>query len=152
MILDRIENVELYAGLNPLFAKAFDLLKSGLPAQQADGKYIIDGENLYYTIAHYTTKPLSAGKLEAHKRYIDIQVVLKGEEIIGYAPLEYLAVVEPYNNTKDIEFLARPEQITKAILKPGLFCILFPQDAHLPCCQITEPADIMKIVFKVRQI
>ena len=150
MILDTIENTHLYLGLNARFSKAFEILTDKTLSQKQDGKYAVDGENIYYTIQRYTTKPLNEGKLEAHRKYIDIQFLLEGQEILGYAPLKGLTTAEEYNPQKDIAFFNTPKEITKVILEPGLFCILFPDDAHLPCCQLAGPAEVRKVVIKVR--
>jgi YhcH/YjgK/YiaL family protein len=182
MILDRIENAQLYLGLNisftaehaetaeknciinsacsavsavnpvvnPGFAKAFEILKDKTLSQKDDSKYAVDGEKIYYTIHRYATKPLNEGKLEAHRKYIDIQFLLSGVELIGYAPLTGLTVAEDYNPQKDIAFFNAPNEITKVKLEPGLFCVLFPHDAHLPCRQLAGPADVRKVVIKVR--
>ncbi|MGA2092406.1 MAG: YhcH/YjgK/YiaL family protein [Sedimentisphaerales bacterium] len=194
MILDRIENARLYAGLNinftaehakllaesrfggaetaeknyiinpetnARFAKAFEVLTDASLLQKKDGKYTVEGDNLFYTIQRYATKPMSEGKLEAHRKYIDIQFLLSGVEILGYSPLKGLTVAEEYNPEKDIVFFETPKEITKVKLEPGLFCILFPDDAHLPsvyeaspsggpCCQVDKPAEVRKVVIKIR--
>jgi YhcH/YjgK/YiaL family protein len=150
MILDTIDNVRLYLGLNAGFAKAFEILTDKTLPQKQDGKYPVDGDNIYYTIQRYTTKPLSEGKLEAHRKYIDIQFLLEGQELLGYAPLKGLTTAEVYNPQKDIAFFNTPKDITKVILEPGLFCILFPDDAHLPCRQLAGPADVRKVVIKIK--
>lgn len=150
MILDTIENTHLYLGVNARFAKAFEILTDKTLSQKQDGKYAVDGENIYYTIQRYTTKPISEGKLEAHRKYIDIQFLLEGREILGCAPLKGLTIAEAYNPQKDIAFLNTPKDITKVILEPGLFCILFPYDAHLPCRQLAGPTEVRKVVIKIR--
>jgi biofilm protein TabA len=195
MILDRIENASLYAGLNAGFAKAFEILRDKTLPQKQDGKYAVDDEKIYYTIQQYTTKPIFsppcpgnplAGKpcggglpseaqrvkeghceaegrsnLEAHRKYIDIQFLLASVEFLGYAPLQGLTTAEEYNHQKDTAFFHTPDEITKVKLEPGLFCILFPDDAHLPAlgevsplggpaCQIAGPSDVRKVVIKVR--
>jgi YhcH/YjgK/YiaL family protein len=150
MILDTIENTHLYLGLNARFSKAFDILTDKTLAKKQDGKYAVDGEKIYYTIQQYTTKPLNEGNLEAHRKYIDIQFLLEGVEILGYAPLKGLTTAEVYNPQKDIAFFNTPKEITKVILEPGLFCILFPDDAHLPCRQLAGPTDVRKMVIKIR--
>jgi biofilm protein TabA len=150
MILDTIDNTRLYVGLHARFAKALEILRDKTLSQKEDGKYAVDGENIYYTIQHYTTKPLNEGKLEAHRKYIDIQFLLSGEEVLGYTPLKGLTISEEYNPAKDIAFYKTPEQLTKVILEPGLFCILFPDDAHLPCRQLTGPEEVKKAVIKIR--
>jgi biofilm protein TabA len=142
MILDRIDNAQLYLGLHAGFARAFEILTDKTLSQKQDGKYAVDGEKIYYTIQRYTTKPLSEGKLEAHRKYIDIQFLLAGVEILGYAPLKGLTTAEVYDPQKDIAFFNTPKEITKVKLEPGLFCILFPDDAHLPCRQLADPTDV----------
>jgi YhcH/YjgK/YiaL family protein len=150
MILDTIDNTRLYVGLHAGSAKAFEILTDKTLSQKEDGKYAVDGDKIYYTIQRYTTKPLSEGKLEAHRKDIDIQFLLEGVEIIGYAPLKGLTTAEVYNPQKDIAFFNTPKEITKVILEPGLFCILFPDDAHLPCRQLAGPAEVRKVVIKIK--
>jgi YhcH/YjgK/YiaL family protein len=150
MILYTIDNTRLYVGLHARFAKAFEILRDKSLSQKEDGKYAVDSDNIYYTIQRYTTKPLSEGKLEAHRKYIDIQFLLEGVEILGYTPLKGLSVAEEYNPEKDIAFFITPKEITKVKLEPGLFCILFPDDAHLPCRQLAGPAEVRKVVIKIR--
>ena len=150
MILERIDNARLYLGLNPGFDKAFEILKDKTLAKKEDGKYAVDGEKIYYTIQRYTSKPLNEGNLEAHRKYIDIQFLLEGVELLGYAPLKGLTTAEEYNPQKDIAFFDTPKEITKVKLEPGLFCILFPDDAHLPCRQLNGPSEALKVVIKIR--
>jgi len=150
MILDTIDNTHLYLGLHADFAKAFEILTDKTLSQKQDGKYAVDGEEIYYTIQRYTTKPLSEGKLEAHRKYIDIQFLLEGQELLGYTPLKGLTTAEEYNPQQDIDFFNTPKEITKVKLEPGLFCILFPDDAHLPCRQLTDPTDVLKVVIKIQ--
>ena len=150
MILDQIDNTHLYLGLHARFKKAFEVLTDKTLSKKEDGKYAVDGENIYYTIQRYTTKPLNEGNLEAHRKYIDIQFLLEGRELLGYAPLKGLTISEQYNPQKDIAFFNTPKDITKVILEPGLFCILFPDDAHLPGRQLSNPAGVLKVVIKVR--
>jgi YhcH/YjgK/YiaL family protein len=150
MILDTTDNARLYLGLHAGFARAFDILTDKTLAQKEDGKYTVDGEKIYYTLQHYTTKPLNEGNLEAHRKYIDIQFLLEGVEILGYAPLKDLTTAKVYNPKKDIAFFNTPKDITKVKLEPGLFCILFPDDAHLPGRQLAGLTEVRKVVIKIQ--
>ena len=150
MILDTIDNTHLYLGLNTRFARAFEIFRDKTLSQKQDGRYAVDGEKIYYTIQRYTTKPLNEGNLEAHRKYIDIQFLLAGVELLGYVPLKGLTTAEEYNPQKDIAFFNTPKEITKVKLEPGLFCILFPDDTHLPCRQFTGPTEVRKVVIKIR--
>ncbi len=96
MIVDRIENTRLYASLHKRFKKAFAALADPALAQKPDGRYSIDGDNLYYMVQHYTTKPVDQARFESHRKYIDIQVLLAGQELLGYVPTTGLEVTVPY--------------------------------------------------------
>ena len=150
MIVDRIENAHLYASLNDRFTKAFEILADRTLSSKQDGRYAVEGNDLYYIVQHYTTRPMEKDKLEAHRKYIDIQVVLSGEESLAYAPIEGLAVAQPYSEDKDIAFYHAPDKISTVTLRPGVFCILFPQDGHIPCCQLNGLSNVHKVVVKVR--
>ena len=152
MILDTIDNTHLYTSLHASFEKALEILRDSTLPQKGDGRYTVDGDEVYYMIQRYATKPMSQGRLEAHRKYIDIQFLLSGQELLGYAPVKDLTVAEEYNPQKDIAFFNTPKDITKIKLEPGLFCILFPDDAHLPCCHLAEPAEARKVVIKIRLI
>ncbi|MBN1415969.1 MAG: YhcH/YjgK/YiaL family protein [Bacteroidales bacterium] len=148
MITDTISNSAVFKCLSANFKKAFDFL------QQADldtlplGKHVIDADNVYAIRSEYTTKDLSDARWEAHRLYADIQLLLAGEEKIGYAPLTTMKVTEDYNPEKDILFLAgEGDYVT---IKPGVFAVFFPHDAHQPCVATGNPQNVKKLVVKVR--
>jgi len=150
MIVDRVENARLYFPVHKRFEKAFAVLAEPGLAKKPDGRYDVNGDDLYYILQHYTTKPIDQGRFESHKKYIDIQILLAGQELLGYSPTTGLEVVEPYSEEKDIMFYRVGTIIAQTKLEPGLFCLLFPHDAHLPSCHVTCPAPVHKIVFKIR--
>ncbi|MBP7052083.1 MAG: YhcH/YjgK/YiaL family protein [Phycisphaerae bacterium] len=149
MIIDRIENARLYEPLHNRFRQAFATLADPAIAQKPDGRYPVDGDDLYYIIQHYTTKPIDQGRFESHKKYIDIQALIAGQEVLGWSPITGLEVVEPYDEVKDIMFYRVGTILAQTRLVPGLFCLLYPQDAHLPSCQVTYPSPVHKVVFKI---
>ncbi len=150
MIVDKIENAGVYADLSERLAKALEVLKKEDFSKKAEGRYDIDGNNLYYLVQRYQTKPMEQCKLEAHEKYIDIQFVANGEEILAYTPVENLEIATPYNNEKDIVFYKTPAKITSINLTAGMFCVLYPQDAHMPKCQLGGPSNVLKVVVKVK--
>ena len=88
MIIDKIENSNIYKNFGERITKAFDYIRSTDLKNLQQGKYEIEGKNIFAMISEYQTKPESEGKLEAHKKYIDVQYVISGEERMGYAPLD----------------------------------------------------------------
>ena len=150
MVIDKLENAHLYAGLSAKVKKGLEILKDKKLSTKKDGRYDVNGDNLYYVIQRYTTKPIEEGRLETHRKYIDIQFAAKGEEVIGHSLLSQLNVEEPYDEAKDIVFYEVPEKISTIKLSEGMFCILFPQDGHIPGCQLAGPSNVVKVVVKVK--
>lgn len=146
MIVDTLENLEQYKGLNSLFSKAVEFLKSHDLTSLEPGKIELQGKDLFVNVAQTKPKTKEQAKLEAHKDFIDIQVPVSGTEVMGYTPLENCKEATPYNAEKDILFFGGAAESYIAI-KPGMFAIFFPQDGHAP--GIT-PDGVKKIIIKVR--
>jgi YhcH/YjgK/YiaL family protein len=150
MILDTIAKAGQYKAITRRFASAFDFI-NGMSSRIAVGRHDVDGENVYAIVQKYTTRGNKRCQLEAHKRYIDIQYLYAGREIILWAPLSCLGgVATPYNDTNDAALYgfvptARPLRICA-----GEFAILFPEDAHAPGCMWGAPCEVTKVVVKVR--
>jgi len=148
MIIDTLDNAHLYESLSERFAKAFAYLRSGRPASDPVGSYELDGPDLFVNVEQYVSKPLQLGQYEAHKKYIDIQFVVAGSEQMGYAPLGTVEETEPYNAGRDVAFYQGSGSILR--VPDGSFVVFFPGDAHMPCIAEGEPAQVRKVVVKVR--
>ena len=148
MIVDKIKNIGLYSKLSERISKGLKLIEDPGLLNKEDGKYEVDGDNLYYMIARYKTKNISEAKFETHKKYIDIQAVLKGKEIIGYTHMSNLKTNVPYK--EDIEFFETPEDYNEVKVKEGMFVILYPEDGHMPGCDYNGKSDVLKVVVKVK--
>lgn len=118
-----------YSG--PVWEKAFKALESVSP-DAPDGKTPIQGEDIFMTISTYNTKPAESVNVESHRKYIDIQMVLKGSETFRWYPLASLTVKTPYDPAKDIMFYNVPEPLAEFNARPGFFAVFTPQDAHQP--------------------
>jgi YhcH/YjgK/YiaL family protein len=146
MIFDHINNAGLYATLSPGLSAAFDYLRSTDFTTIVPGRYDIDAENVFALVSQYATKPRASGKLEAHRRYIDVQYLALGRELLGFAPIG-LCEPKPYDDAKDCLFLAGPVDFLP--LQPGMFAVFFPHDAHMPGIAVAAPEPVKKIVVKV---
>lgn len=116
-----------------------------------DKKYILKGEELYAAVSSYETKAMENAVLEAHRKYIDVQTLVSGKEVIGYFPLKNMSVKTEYDTNKDAAFFNIPaEKPWMNNLVPGVFQVFFPQDAHMPClCVSGKSEKVKKIVFKI---
>ncbi len=149
MIIDRIENCALYPFGNAWKA-AFDFVKTVTPETEC-GKTFLDGDNLFVIVDSYETKARDAAKLETHRKYVDIQLMISGTESHEIFPKTELTVSEPYNPERDAEFYKIPESFrTRFNLRSGDFAVYFPEDAHLPCLMSSSrPERIKKVVVKI---
>ncbi len=149
MILDTLANHAQYAAISPRFARAFAFLEQ-LPADAAVGRHEIDGEEIYAFVQQHQTKPIAEKLLEVHRRYIDIQYIVKGREIIGWAPLAGLTeCTMPFDAEKDAALYKVSPDMVSVQVRPGQFAILFPEDGHAPSCAWDAPAEVRKVVVKV---
>ncbi|MEO8231077.1 MAG: YhcH/YjgK/YiaL family protein [Ignavibacteriota bacterium] len=148
MIIDKLSNSHLYSGLGERISKALDYLKQTDFSKKELGKYEIDGDNIFALVNEYQTKDASEGKLEAHNKYIDVQFVAKGNELMGYAPLANQEVIDEYNEQNDIIFYSGEKSFTK--VDEGMFAIFFPTDVHLPGIKIAKKSYVKKVVIKVK--
>lgn len=146
MILDTLENYTLYSAINERIAKGFAFLRNTDLDAIASGKHGIEGDTIFALVQEYQTKPLNECKLESHKRYIDIQYMIQGEELMGVTIKNNQLVVEQ-NDEKDYTFY---EGTTSLVLvAQGMFTIFFPDDIHQPCVQVQSAAAVKKVVIKV---
>ncbi|MBI2823500.1 MAG: YhcH/YjgK/YiaL family protein [Planctomycetia bacterium] len=147
MVFDRLENASLYAALHPRLARALAFLRGPDLAQLDCGRHTVEGDDVFALVQEYRTKPRAEGVWEAHRRYIDVQYVARGEECMGYASLTSLVVRQPYDGEKDVVLLdGRGDFVT---VSAGMFTIFWPHDAHMPCLTAGVPESVRKIVVKV---
>lgn len=146
MILSNIAQSGRYAALHPLFPRAFDYIRNTDLFNLAPGRYHILGEDLIAIVEHLPGKTREMAKLEAHRRYIDIQLVLDGSEEMGWKPLaDCHNPVSEHSMEKDIRFFHDAAASWIAV-PPDHFCIFFPEDAHAP---LVGSGTIRKVIFKI---
>jgi YhcH/YjgK/YiaL family protein len=113
------------------------------------GRTNVQGDDIYVSVSEAETRPAAQARFEAHRRYIDIQLVVKGQEAIALAPVTGLTTMEAYDAAKDIEFFAPPRESVTLALHPGEFAVFAPGDAHEPSLHLDGPHVSRKVVAKV---
>lgn len=145
MILDKLCNASLYTALHPLFAEGFRFI-SEQAATAAVGRYELSG-GAYALVQEYETKALEGAKFEAHRRFIDIQYIAGGDEIIYYANL---ADLQPGDYLPEKDYLGLEGAGMPLAVKAGDFAIFYPPDAHLPSRSTPAgPRPVRKVVVKI---
>lgn len=144
MILDNIKYVENYKGLGDVY-KALKFLQETDFTNVELGRYELN-ENVYYMVQEYQTKPKDVS--EVHEKYIDIQFIVSGEEIIGVAPLEIEKQLYEAKPEKDVyKYTCKTQDIA---LYSGDFMVLYPNDIHKPGAQLNQSVTVKKVVVKVK--
>jgi biofilm protein TabA len=150
MILDRLENKALYRDFGCRLFTALEYLSATDFNSLENGKHAIDGDRLFAMVQRYAPRSPAEARWEAHRNYIDVQYIARGEECMGYAPLKKdLPIEEEYDAARDVVFYK-----TSGVLLPlsaGSFAVFTPLDIHAPGLQQVAPAEcseVLKVVVK----
>lgn len=150
MIFGHLTNFECHPRSQP-WKIILDFLNSISPAVE-DGRYSLQGDDIFALVMSYQTKDPAQAILESHRKYVDIQAVLKGAEGCECFSADTLTVSAVYDPDKDAIFYHRsaPGPVHIA-LSPGAFVAFFPQDGHMPCLTLgDQPQTVKKVVVKAR--
>lgn len=135
MILDRLEEADLYRRLHPGFDAAFDLLRSTPFEEIKPGRHEVMGDSLYIIVEQVEGRGREAARLEAHRKYIDVQYIIPGSanpEEFGWRPTAACAkTTAQYDAAKDIVLFGDKPDIWLPV-PPGYFIVFYPSDAHAP--------------------
>lgn len=133
MIFDSLDNFLQYGKLAPAAWEKISKFLAGCTAETPAGRYELDGDRIYAMIQGYETHAANPEKLEIHKKYVDIQLLLAGGESIIFRPVDGLEVTVPYDEKKDIAFYRfNLEESVPVTLIPGKFAVFFPEEGHMP--------------------
>ena len=149
MVIDKLSEINKYASLHPRFVKAIDYIVTNNLLIAEPGTVLVDGEDIKAIIMEGNCVPAeeSLAGFECHNTYIDIQIVLKGKETVGWrARTSCSAPKGEYSEEKDVLFYA-DEPTLFFELQAGMFSIYFPEDVHAP---MIGQGPIKKVVMKVR--
>jgi len=147
MIVDHIKHHTLYTHISERIATALSYLAETDFTALADGRYELEGDQLFALVQRYATRPQEQCVWEAHQRYIDVQYLFSASETIGYAPQMAMKLKEPYSVEKDAAFYSG--QGSLVTMTQGMFMVLWPQDVHMPGRMIEQPEKVGKVVVKV---
>ncbi|MHB1083489.1 MAG: YhcH/YjgK/YiaL family protein [Thiobacillus sp.] len=146
MILATLTESGRFEALHPLFARAFGFLRNTELMALEPGKHTVQGEAIFAIVEACAGRTRAEAKLECHRRYIDIQLVLDGIDEMGWKPLaECVDPATDYDAARDIRFF-NDAPASWIATPPGSFCLFFPDDAHAP---LVSTEFIRKVVVKI---
>lgn len=144
MIFDRVENADTYLGVDPRIARGLELMKQDF-SKTPVGRYEVD-DGMFYMIQEYETKPDNLA--EAHRKYVDIQCMLNGAEIIAVQNVKESTEAEAYPD-RDL-WLYERKGGNEVAVTAGTFMVVWPQDAHAAAIAVDTPEKVRKIVVKIK--
>lgn len=147
MILDKIENLNNYASLNPYIYKVVEFLADNDWRNMPPGRVYINGEDVFANFDIARGRTFEEAVIETHNRMVDIQLILDGEEQVGWSPRSELQPVE-YNSEGDYSLYHGQKPQQYLTLRQGQFMLFLPEDGHAPC--ITPQKEYRKIIFKLK--
>ena len=144
------KNLSGYAKVHPRFEAAFAALKDFVENERENGKYSIDGDDIFVMVQSYTPKAMtSESKFETHRDYIDIQYMHKNGEKMCYQREEEMTAISEYK--PDAQFFAQTESFDTLYIDEGELAIFFPGEAHAPgLAQCDDQQPVKKIIVKVK--
>ena len=146
MIFDTLDNIKNYEGLGKVYTALKFLSETDFTKMDL-GRYELQGDDIFYMVQRYETDPNKTIS-EAHKKYIDIQFMVDGEEIIGVAPISCEKTETEAKPENDVWFYeCKTEPLT---LIKNSFMVLYPNDLHCPGVAVNEPLSCLKVVVKVK--
>ena len=147
MILDSLKNAAQYYSLHPRFKTVFEYIASHDLVTMECGRHDIDGDNIFVNIQELDLKDTKAARLELHRKYIDIQLLLDGpDEVFGWSEKpDCLKPEAEFDVEKDVQFFTDEPQVFYT-MREGQFSILYPEDAHAP---MLGTGKIKKMIFKI---
>lgn len=147
MITDKIKNSDIYAACNSFFPEIFEKIKTLTP-DDAGKKFVIEEGVAWISVSSTETAPQGKRKFEAHKKFLDIHFVLEGEETFVFANTDELMPETEYNEAED--YLLLNGEGVKLTLRAGDFCIVYPQDAHMPIFEKLSEGNLVRGVAKIK--
>lgn len=159
-IFGSLPTVRAQLASTPAFVIAFDYVARCLTPGSAEAARIAAvavgaterielGAGVFALEQAYVAKPVAEGKWEAHQRYIDVQVVIAGRELMGVRDVGGLALTEDYRAERDLMFFAPTEPASILRVAEGGVAVFFPVDAHMPSLADGAQATVRKTVVKV---
>ena len=151
MIIDNIKNLDLYSKSDVYTNKINEFINKSKESNLQEGRYELEGDNLIALIQKYETKEIEKCKYESHKKYIDVQYIEQGREVISWIDISKLEVDEPYNVKDDIIFYKDNLNGINLKMEEDMFAIFYEQDGHKVRSILEEKTNIKKIIFKIKK-
>lgn len=147
MIYDKLDHIETYKGISEDLYLGLEFLKNATPEIE-NGVHELN-PRVKAIVSEYETKKVIENGFEAHKKFMDIQYVLRGAEKVCCLPIDQLQITTPYKEDNDAALYLANTSPLEMTIGEGFFAVFYPQDGHMPCLSFDEPQRVKKVVVKV---
>ena len=145
MIFAKLTDAADYRGIHPRLDRVIDCLNEEFLHQVGTQTQKLEDDLLYVTRFDYETIPLEEAFFEAHKKYLDVHLMVSGAERVDISHPDVLTLFDH----KDDFYAYQGEAEQTLLLTPGSFLVVFPGDAHRIKVQVEGPENVSKVVFKL---
>lgn len=153
MFIGNIDNIDKDGGdFHAVIYSVLEYLRNTDFTNIANGSFPMPHMDFIVKVQRYKTRPISELNPEAHEKFIDVQFVFEGEEVLGWCPLSpELKIIQHYDSETDVAFFKKLLPESSMMLSARMYAVLFPLDVHRPCGSLDddEPEQVTKVVVKV---
>ncbi|OCG21183.1 MULTISPECIES: YhcH/YjgK/YiaL family protein [unclassified Gilliamella] len=151
MIIGNINHLGLVPYLPEKIKQSIEYIKDNVNSNTPVGRYDIDGNNMFFMLSDSTLRHIHEANPEYHEKYIDVQIVLEGQEGMAVCTLPpYTKVLDDRLTENDIAFIKTPNEETILVLQPNDFIVFLPHEVHKPLCTIDgKIVTVRKVVVKI---
>lgn len=152
MIASTIQDYQQMYGLSPQLKTLIEQALAIIERHPDEGRYDIEGDAAFVLVSRPQTEPHAQRPAELHHRYLDVQILLEGEEVLGYGLAQcHAAPEQDHLKEKDIAFFTSIPNEQFLHFQPGNLVVFLPKELHRPLCAVKDsPQQIKKAVLKVR--
>lgn len=137
------------SGLPAVLNNALTLALTARPQDKTPGRYDLEGEHLFMNVMTFETQHPAQKKAEMHEQFIDIQLLLSGEERIQFGVAGSARQCEERHVEEDYQLCHDIDTMQTLHMKPGMYAIFMPGEPHKPGCVVAQGEEIKKVVVKV---
>ncbi|WP_052118380.1 YhcH/YjgK/YiaL family protein [Erwinia oleae] len=152
MIAASILDYQQVKGLSEKLKHFVEQALSVIETRPADGRYQIEGDDVFLLVSSPMTEPQAARAAELHHQYLDVQILLEGTEKMGFGLTQCVEAADDDRlEEQDIAFFQHIPGEQFLTMRPGNFVVFFPHELHRPLCAVNDTSEkIKKAVLKVR--
>lgn len=151
MILGNVNDLSIMVEINAKLITAINLALKQSPLLLKEGSYPIEGDNIFMNVMSFATQPAENKKFELHRNYIDVQILLQGQERIDFSTLNQAVAPTEYDERDDYQLCEEVTNLQSVELTAGMFAIFMPNEPHKPgIIASTGTTTLKKAVIKVK--